>query len=135
MTQRLMVSQIIEKVKEAKTQSEAVATLREYDCAPLRTVLKLALDKEVRLDLPEGAPPYTQSEFDLRLRLYAEIRKLSYFYAGAYPNINKIRKEQMFIEFLEGIPPEEAEMIIAAKDKKLGIKAAVVNKAFPDLLS
>lgn len=133
-TKRLMLSEIISLAKEAKTQNEAVDVLRKYDCVPLRTILKLALDKNVKLDLPEGAPPYKKSEFDVRMRLYAEIRKLAYFYEGAYPNLSKHKKEQMFIELLEGIAPEEAEMLIAAKDKKLGLKASIVNKAFPDLL-
>jgi hypothetical protein len=50
-----------------------------------------------------------------------------------------MKRENIFITILESLPGPEAEMLIAAKDKKLhklykGITADVVKLAFPDIL-
>ena len=54
-------------------------------------------------------------------------------------NLNKMRKEQLFIQFLEGIHWTEAEVICLAKDRKLqskfkSVKEDLVREAFPGLL-
>ena len=54
-------------------------------------------------------------------------------------NVDKIKKETIFIRLLETCHPKDSEIIIAMKDKKLnelykGITEATVRKAFPNLL-
>ena len=54
-------------------------------------------------------------------------------------NISKMKRENIFITILESLPGPEADMLVAAKDKKLhklykGITADVVKLAFPDIL-
>ena len=46
-----------------------------------------------------------------------------------------LKRETLFIGLLESIDPEDAKVLLAAKDKKLkGITAAIVNEAFPGLI-
>lgn len=53
-------------------------------------------------------------------------------------NVPKYRLEMQFVQLLESIHPDEADVLLAVKDKTLAkkypINKDVVNKAFPDLL-
>jgi hypothetical protein len=62
-------------------------------------------------------------------------------YVWLDPNINltRLKKEQLFIQMLEGIHWSEAEALCLAKDKKLqtkykSLKEDIVREAFPNLL-
>lgn len=130
------ISEILKQVSEAK-KDEKVALLRQNDSQPLRSVLAHALDPSIKWQLPEGAPPYKPNEaLDQHNRLYQEARK---FYIFCDPNLTlpKVKREALFIEFLESIDPEDAKLIIAAKDKKVpykGITLKLVQEAFPNLI-
>ena len=68
-----------------------------------------------------------------------EARKFGYLVNQPGQNLSGAKRENIFITILETLPGEEAEMLIAAKDKKLhklykGITADVVKLAFPDIL-
>jgi hypothetical protein len=57
------------------------------------------------------------------------------FIKGADTKTPQWKKEQMFVQILEGLSHGEAEVVVAAKDKKLhqvykGLSAAVVKEAF-----
>jgi hypothetical protein len=48
-----------------------------------------------------------------------------------------LKREGLFLNLLESLNPEEAELLIAAKDKKMkskGITKRLVNDTFPGLL-
>ena len=50
-----------------------------------------------------------------------------------------VRREKMFIDVLESLHPDEAELVLTMKEKKLmgkysGITPLLVTEAFPDLL-
>ena len=51
--------------------------------------------------------------------------------------MNGIRRETMFIQMLEGLHPDEARIIILAKDKRLSDEYSVtyeqVKEAYPDI--
>ena len=113
---------------------KAIANLLPY----FKDILKYNFS-EATLDLPEGVPPYTQHE-EMRdigaNRIPAEWRKMQYFIPGN--NLHIIKREKLFIDILESISPEEAEIIVKMKDKKLkikGINKKVVQEAFPELFS
>lgn len=129
------ISEILKEVSEAKKEKK-VELLRNYDSQPLRAVLAHAFDPNIKWLLPEGAPPYKPNEaLDQHNRLHQEARK---FYIFCDPNLalSKMKREALFIEFLESIDPEDAKLIVAAKDKKIpykGITAKLVLEAFPGL--
>ena len=69
------------------------------------------------------------------------------FFAEAQPvlvdqpgqNMTKMKRENIFITIIESLPGAEADMLVAAKDKKLhklykGITADVAKLAFPEIL-
>lgn len=136
---RLGISEILSKADKLVTDQEKIEFLRANGSVPLYTVLKNTFDASVVFLLPEGAPPYKPNPYPgQELRLYAENRRLYIFIEGQSPNINRVRREQLFIEILEAVSPQDAELLIAMKDKKMpypSITGELVNQAFPGLIT
>jgi hypothetical protein len=129
------ISEILKEVSEAKKEKK-VELLRQNDSQPMRAILAHALDPSIKWMLPEGAPPYKPNEaLDQHNRLYQEARKL-YIFCDPNLSLPKVKREALFIELLESIDPEDAKLILAAKEKKIpykGITSKLVQEAFPDL--
>ena len=67
--------------------------------------------------------------------LQSEARKLYHFIKGADNDTKQAQKENMFIQMCEGLHESEAELLCAAKDKRLhqvykGLSKDVVREAF-----
>jgi hypothetical protein len=135
---RLGIFQILEKAAEQKAVADRIAVLHENNSAALQTILKYAYDPAIVWDLPEGTPPYKPCPYPAQeMRLFAEVRRLYLFIKGGNPNLNKLRRETLFIELLESIHPDDAKVLIAIKDKKLPHKSLnmkVIKEAFPGLI-
>lgn len=135
---RLGIAEILEKASDMKTKKEKIDYLRSNDNSALRNVLKHALDPSLKFLLPEGAPPYRESEyFDGQGMLYTEARKLYLFVEGGNPNLTPIRREMLFINLLESLDPKDANLMIHVKDKKIpykGINKALIKETFPGLI-
>ena len=69
--------------------------------------------------------------------LEKEARKFYYFIKGGADNLPSMKKENMFIQMLEGLHEDEAKVLCLVKDKQLGkryrITKAVVQEAFPTI--
>jgi hypothetical protein len=128
---------ILKECAEPKSVNERVERLQKNGIPVVKQILKYAFDPAIEFDLPEGAPPYKPCEYlDQEGRLYSEARKLYLFTKDGNPSLKKMKREMLFIQFIEGIDKDDATLIVAMKDKKLpfkGINADVVKKAFPDL--
>lgn len=132
------VYEILEKVSKIARNQDKINALRENDCFALRVVLQGAFDPAVQWLLPPGKPPYKVSELvDQQNVLYREARKITYFVKGFADDLPQVRRESMFIEFLESLDPKDADLICSIKEKKLPFKnitQAIVKEAFPDLI-
>ena len=69
--------------------------------------------------------------------LRREYRNLYHFIKGGNDKLSSLRRETMFIQMLEGLHPQEAEIISLVKDKQLEtqykIGFDVVKQAYPDI--
>jgi len=135
------LSEILKKASAQKKVADRVGILTHNDTATLRKVLKYTFSEKVTFNqLPEGSPPYKPNSLvDQENVLFAETRRLYLFTDGGNPGLQQARKEQLFIEILENVDPEDAKLLIGMKDKKFpdeykGITKSVVEKAFPGLL-
>lgn len=135
---RLGIAEVLKLASEQKTKEEKINVFRKNDSSALRTVLKYALDPAVKWALPPGAPPYKPAPYlDQQSMLYHEARRLYLFIEGGNPNLTPLKRESLFIGLIESIDPEDAKVLLAAKDKKLpvkGITSTIVNEAFPGLI-
>lgn len=135
---RKAISQILKACSEQPTNQRA-QFLAQHDTLALRVVLQYALDPRVKFILPVGVPPYKPTDhLDQEGNLFRDFRKLSNFIeGGGYPDMHPIKRESLFIQFIEGLFPEDAKLICSVKDKKIpykGITPKIVNQAFPGLI-
>lgn len=109
---------ITEILEEVNTEPTALAKYR--DNAALKFIFQYAFIPEQKFDLPEGAPPFKEDPAPLGMspaNFIMETKKL-YIFTKA-KELNKVRKEHLFIQLLENIHPSEAKVLIAVKDQKL----------------
>jgi len=133
-----LLSEVLKKVHNAKTKDKKVEILKEHDTEPLRMVIKSSFDPNIKWKLPKGEVPFIANEAAEGTEhtiLAKEARKLFNFIEGGNDSLAGFKRENMFVQMLEGLHKSEADLIIAAKDKKLhqvykGLSAAVVKEAF-----
>lgn len=135
------ISDILRVAGSLKTKKEKVEYLQAYNSRPLRTILAGAFDPGVSFNLPKGDPPYRKDDAPKGFEpsnLHKVTRRFKYFDKGGVgDSLSAARREKMFIDCLESLHPSEAELVLAMKNKKLGIKGitlAVVKEAFPSLI-
>ena len=136
---KLLISEILQKAHNAKTKAEKIAILRENESQALKSIFIINYDESIVSLLPEGAPPFEKNEAPMGTEhnvLEKEARLLHHFFKGG-SNIPGIRRESMLIQMLEGLHPDEANVVVLAKDKKLNkrykITKACVSEAFPSI--
>ena len=134
------VHEILDAVHKAKTKQKKIEVLREYDSKALRYCLIWNFDESLKSALPEGEVPYKPNEsptLESQSKLASEYRTLYNFIEGGNYDINNTRREVLFIQLLESLSPDEAELLCLVKDKKLAKKYRcsfpVVKEAFPDI--
>jgi len=133
-----LLSEVLKKVHNAKTKDKKVEVLRQYDCDPLRMIIKSSFDPNIVWLIPEGDVPYKENEAEEGTEhtvLRREARKLYRFVKGGEDALPQFKRENLFIATLEGLHKSEAQLLIDAKDKKLhqvykGLSKEVVKEAF-----
>jgi hypothetical protein len=132
--------EVLELASKQKTKAKKIEILQEYESDALKSILIWNFDQTVISLIPEGAVPYTKNEVPVgtdHTSLRREWKNLYHFVKGGNDKISAIRRETMFIQMLEGLHPEESEIICLVKDKaledKYNITYDVVRKAYPDI--
>jgi len=135
-----LVSEILDAASKARSKAKKVEILQEFDSPALRAVLIWNFDETARSMLPEGDVPYSPNEAPKGTdhnRLTSEYKNLYHFVKGGNDTLAPLRRESMFIQLLERLHAEEAEVICLTKDKNLTSKYKltrdVVADAFPDI--
>ena len=136
---KLLISEVLQKVHSAKTKAQKVKILQHNNTNALRSVLIANFDESVQSLLPDGEVPYQKNDAPLGTEhtvLEQEYRKLYLFFKGG-STIKQSQRENLFIQMLEGLSVEEAELLILVKDKALNkkyrITRACVTQAFPSI--
>tara|TARA_B100000965_G_scaffold280896_1_gene238790 strand:- start:2720 stop:3172 length:453 start_codon:yes stop_codon:yes gene_type:complete len=138
---RLLLSEILRKVSNAKTKKEKVDLLRKNNSSALRQLMIINFDESVISVMPEGDVPYTPNDAPIgtdHSRLEQEYRGLYRFFRGGQDKLPSLKRESMFVQLLEGLSAEEAELLVLAKDGRMNekykrITKAVVSEAFPQI--
>jgi hypothetical protein len=138
---RLLLSEILRKVSNAKTKQEKVSLLRTHNSTALRQLLIINFDESIISMMPEGDVPYTPNDAPLgtdHTRLESEYRGLYRFFKGGQDKLPALKRESMFVQLLEGLSAEEAELLVLVKDGRMNenykrITKAVVSEAYPNI--
>lgn len=131
--------ELFKEVEALETRKEKIAKLQEIG-QPAWYVLAYTFSPTAKWLLPEGTPPYKPlaEGSDVEGQFYAELKKLYLYIEGpsdAQKNLKPIRREQLFVNLLESIDPNDAKLLIGMKDGKLpfkGITKKLTMEAFPE---
>jgi len=135
-----LVSEILEAVSKARSKAKKIEILQEQSKNNgLIALLVWNFDPNIESALPEGEVPYTPNDAPKgteHTSLSREYRNLYKFCKGGDATLTRNRREMLFIQLLEGLHEEEAELVCLVKDKKLGEKYKLtyetVKDAFPE---
>lgn len=132
--------EIFAAISKARTKDKKIEILKEHRSDALAALLIWNFDDTVVSMLPEGDVPFNKNEAPLgtdHTSLRKESRNFYHFVKGGNDGLSKTRRESMFIQMLEGLHPDEAEILCLVKDKELASKykltKTVVESAYPDI--
>ena len=135
-----LLTEILQKVSSAKTKKEKVDLLQEYNQDALRAILIINFDETLKFLLPDGEVPFNANDAPAgtdHTRIDHEYRGLYRYFKGGDSSIKSMKREQLFVQLLEGLYKDEAEMLVLACNKDLQSKyrvtKAVVQEAFPSI--
>lgn len=141
----LQVFEILASAQRSRSDEKRIAVLKEHDCLGLRDILKAIYDERLKAAVPSGETPFTpNAQESAPTTLRKESARLAYFFAGVPglpkgTNVGRLKREQMYIQFLEALPPAEADLVLGAIAKKMPqdyekITEEIVRQAFPTIL-
>ena len=137
------IPEIFEKASSLTARKDKIAYIQEVAAKypAFRDILRINFDKDVVSLLPEGEPPYTKDdaphghEYQI---LHKGYRMFQYFFKGGKGSmLQPMKRETMFVNLLETLHAEEAELLVLAKDRKLkykGITKKLIQDALPGLI-
>tara|TARA_Y100000004_G_C8599705_1_gene280040 strand:- start:59 stop:469 length:411 start_codon:yes stop_codon:yes gene_type:complete len=119
------VSSFFKKVNSFKQEKRRIDYFNKNLTAAAKTILVGNFNPKIDLKMPSGAPPYEPNEdAEHNEKLYEKMGR--FMPSGQH----QWAREKMFIDFLQSVPPEDAKVIIAHKDKKLTEMYPNINKEF-----
>jgi len=148
-----LISEVLQRVSNAKTKAKKVEILQEYKSEALTKVLLCNFADTISFVFPTGQTPYTPLDRPKGVqhqKLFTEQRLLDKFiiktvgevtYYGCSgttkPRLQQLKKEAMWIQLLEALHAEEAELLDLVKDKQLTKRYKITKQnvidAFPEL--
>ena len=150
---KTLLSEVFQRVSNAKTKAKKVEILQEYKSHALTKVLLCNFAPNISFCFPEGETPYRPLDrpkgVDHQM-LFTEHRMLEKFIKktvngvtyygcsnGVRPQMQQLKKENLWIQILESLHAEEAEVLDLVKDKKLTSRYKITKQnvidAFPEL--
>ena len=136
------LSDILKKANDISDVNERIIFIQSNNSSPMQTFLTLAFDPALEWAVPETDPPYKASEYvDAQGMIFnnSVLRQIKCFIKGqGQDNVSRIKREQIFIQFLETVDKDDAELFLfIKKNKKLPFRKlnkTFISKAFPDLI-
>ena len=138
---RKLISEVLEEAGKIIQREDRIKFLQLNKSPGLTDILRINYDDSIVSVLPLGAPSFKRDnapkgyEYTIINKAYTQFK---YFFKGPVANgMKPLKREGLFLNLLESLNPEEADILIAAKDKKMkskGITKRLVNDAFPGLI-
>ena len=141
-TQDAQVYEILEELDSCTTKQRKVDLINSkyINHTPLQYVLRWNFDRSIKSLLPEGEPPFDKErkDGDSPQALWSYLKMFPNFVDSAQGRqLPELKRENLFIEMLDALDLEEANVIVLAKDGKLDEKYSItldlVNAAYPDI--
>jgi hypothetical protein len=133
------LAEIVAAARALSTVAEKAQFLKENNSKELRNILILMYDGRFTFDLPTTPPPYRPSVVnESHGLLYREARKLSYFVNEMKDgeNLDRVRKEALFIQMLESVDKDDALLLLQmlAKAPYPDLPVEAIHEAFGPII-
>lgn len=136
-----LVSEVLEFISKKRTKAEKIKALQDFESPELKSILIWNFDETIVNMLPEGEPPYRPNEAPKgteHTNLSHEYKILYNFLKGGNDSLRPMKREELFLQLLEGLHSEEAQIVCLAKERKLSknykITKEVISEAYPDIV-
>lgn len=137
-----LISEVLKAVHGRKTVDGKVKLLQQYKGDHIKALLIWNYDKAIESAIPQGEVPYKKNEAPANTaghtRLAHEWRTLYNFVRGGNDKLSQMKRESLFVQLLEGLHADEAELVCLVKDKELQskyrISRSVVEQAYPEII-
>ncbi len=133
-----LVHELLEAVDSERVKTKKVELLRTHGEDSFKMLMIWNFDPSVVSVLPEGTVPYQPVDtaeladpskgVPSRTTLRNCGNQFYRFVKGGDDQLNKIKRETIFINLLETLPQAEAEILILVKDKLLGTKYGITKE-------
>jgi hypothetical protein len=116
-----MTKYVTEVLKEINDDPSLLHTTykKHGDGGPLGLIFKHAFTAEGKFILPNDEPPFRKATEPMGVTPAQFIGETRKFYIFCRADLKSIKREQLFIQMLESIHPDEAKILLAIKDQKL----------------
>lgn len=133
------LAEIVADARALSTIAEKAQFLKANNSKELRNILILMYDRRFTFDLPTTPPPYRPSVVnESHGLLYREARKLSYFVNEMKDgeNLDRVRKESLFIQMLESVDKDDALLLLQmlAKEPYPDLPVEAIHEAFGPII-
>lgn len=111
---RKFITEILEEINADPTK---IVNYKNNEI--VKTVFNFAFRPQGKFLLPEGDPPYKQDAAPIGMNPANFAMECQKFYVFCKPDIKQLRREQLFLQLLENVHPNEAKLILAIKDQNI----------------
>ena len=138
--EKTQVFEVFEEYKKAGSREDRLEVLKKYsDHYAFRDILRGTFDDSLEFNLPEGRPPFTPNKPESApTTLLKRHREFGLYVSGGQgDSLPAYKRENKFIQLLEGIHPEDAEYVLKMVAKKPPVRyitKKIVQEAFPNLI-
>lgn len=114
-------STLYEILKKASESDDPVAVIQSHmkKDSRVQTMLGYACNPAFKCPLPPGIPPYVPSQHPIGVAPVEILNTHNKMYIMYNKETRQYKKEEIFVQWLEDMAPEEAELMIHIKDQTL----------------
>lgn len=116
------VFECLKVIQEAKTEEEKIQLVKIHlaDNLPFKHLMMWGLLSRIKSILPDGPSPYIKNDSDGDVAKIWEFLKMFPYFVESTRSLamQKLKIERLYLDMMEAIPAEEAELVDNVKDKK-----------------
>ena len=110
--------EVLDKANKSDTPADVIKSHIKTD-SRINAVLGYALNPAFRMGMPESDPPYIPSLYETGNAPLEVLNLANKLYTMYDKTVKQYKKEEIFIQWLEQLTPNEAKLLIAIKDKNI----------------
>ena len=134
--------EIFDEFEKLKNKDDRIRFLRAHDTITLRKIIAAAFNPRIKFHITKVPAKYKPSVLRAGMNDFTldhVMNKIYLFEVGnpRTPNITEGKREMLLIQFLEGMEPREADLLLSIIFKTLDVKyltAALVKEVWPGLI-